>query len=254
MKLLDGRGSLWFIVLTCRAVTYATYLGTFSEGFLPQYCIPRSAFPRRYSTPIIMTSSSSWTAETADWYATNFGEYATNRIAVDQLIQDQILATSSTGVVVVDIGCGTGCALRRVASKFSNVRLIGLEPTPRMLEIAKERAATNNSNTDAVLDLRPGGAEEIPLEDGIADVVLAFDVLDHVSDLRKALREIRRIMKPRTGYLAIVKDGGIEEGDDATKMERTLGVAKGIGFEVKDQHNLEEGEVTLALVVLRKTS
>ena len=184
--------------------------------------------------------TSSWTAETADWYAQNFGEYATNRIAVDQLIKDSILNDNTK--VVVDVGCGTGSALRHVASKLPNCQLIGVEPTPRMLEIAKERA-TNS------LDLRAGGAEAIPSENTSVDVVLAFAVLDHVSDLHKAVKEFHRVLK-KGGYLAIVKDGGIGEEDN---MDEAVETAQGEGFLLKKKHDLKEGEVTLALVVLQKT-
>ena len=40
-----------------------------------------------------------WTAETADWYAERYGEYATNRLAVDAL-------ELAADAMVVDVGCG----------------------------------------------------------------------------------------------------------------------------------------------------
>jgi hypothetical protein len=44
---------------------------------------------------------SDWNAETAEWYAANYGEYATNRLAADAL-------EVAPDAVIVDVGCGTG--------------------------------------------------------------------------------------------------------------------------------------------------
>jgi len=77
---------------------------------------------------------SEWNAETAQWYAGKYGEYATNRLAVDAL-------DVAPDAVIVDVGCGTGSALRWVAARASEGELLGVDPVPRMLEIACERAA-----------------------------------------------------------------------------------------------------------------
>ncbi len=74
-----------------------------------------------------------WDSETAEWYAAMYGEYATNRLAVDELDLPQ-------NGVIVDVGCGTGSALRHAASIASKGCLIGVDPVPRMIEIARERS------------------------------------------------------------------------------------------------------------------
>ena len=78
---------------------------------------------------------SEWNTETAEWYAARYGEYATNRLAVAAID----LAPDS---VVVDVGCGTGSALRHLAGRSSG-SLIGIDPVPRMIEIARERTASH---------------------------------------------------------------------------------------------------------------
>jgi len=100
-----------------------------------------------------------WNAETAEWYAANYGDYPTNRLAVGQLdISDQL--------TIVDVGCGTGSALRSAATEAKNGNLIGVDPVPRMIEIAK-----NNSKEDETgyhIELMVGSAEDLPIEDSIA--------------------------------------------------------------------------------------
>ena len=73
-----------------------------------------------------------WDSETAEWYAQNYGEYPTNRLAVDALDLPE-------DAVIVDVGCGTGAALRHAAVKVRRGHLIGIDPVPRMIEIARER-------------------------------------------------------------------------------------------------------------------
>ncbi|NJK31276.1 MAG: class I SAM-dependent methyltransferase [Deltaproteobacteria bacterium] len=79
---------------------------------------------------------SEWTAETAEWYAKKYGEYPTNRLTVEHL-------ELAPDAVVLDVGCGTAAALRHAATKVTTGSLIGVDPVPRMVEIAKERLASH---------------------------------------------------------------------------------------------------------------
>ncbi len=75
-----------------------------------------------------------------------------------------------------------------------------------MIEIAKEQTA-NHSETGHI-EFRKGTAEALPVEDSIADIVLAFDSIDHWIDSKKGLTEVSRILKPN-GKFIMVKDGGV---------------------------------------------
>ena len=182
---------------------------------------------------------SEWTAETADWYAANYGEYATNRLAVDAI-------DVAPDAVVVDVGCGTGSALRRLAPRVPKGRLIGVDPVPRMLAIARERAAADPNGRR--IEFVEAPAERLPLEDDVADVVLAFDSIDHWNDRAAGLREVTRVLRPG-GRLVVVKDGGLPGGARAT---RALRVALGrVGLAVPHEAALTEADVTCTLWVCR---
>src|SRR5258706_11870051 len=56
---------------------------------------------------------------------------------------------------LLDIGCGTGELLTRLAAKYPAARLAGLDPVPEMLAGAK-------SKLSADVDLRVGSANELP--------------------------------------------------------------------------------------------
>ena len=180
---------------------------------------------------------SKWDTETAEWYAEKYGEYATNRLGVAALT----LEADST---VVDIGCGTGCALRHVSEQVTEGSLVGIDPIPRMIEIAREQTAQFPS-VDRI-DYYVGSAENLPIEDSFANVVLAFDSYDHWQDGTKGLREVRRVLKAN-GRFVVVKDGGLPNGTDA-KSEFLDGLIEA-GFKVIKEQNIEEGDVTFSLWV-----
>lgn len=176
-----------------------------------------------------------WNAETADWYAKKYGEYATNRLAVDAL-------DLSPDVVIVDVGCGTGAALRHVAARIPDGRLIGVDPVPRMVEIARERAASHPEGSR--IDFREGPAEKLPLDDDSADIIFAFDSYDHWQDKQRGLAEIRRVLKP-AGQLVVVKDGGLPGG--AKARQGLLDELGHSGFEVTSEQALEGEAVSFSM-------
>ncbi len=176
-----------------------------------------------------------WTAETAEWYATHYGEYATNRLAVDAI-------EVAPDAIVIDVGCGTGSALRRLAPRVPDGRLIGVDPVPRMLVIARERAAADPNGHR--IEFVEAPAERLPFEDDVADVVLAFDSIDHWEDRDAGLLEVVRVLRPG-GRLAVVKDGGLPGGDRAVRAWRAaLGRA---GLTVQREDVLAEGDVACTL-------
>ncbi|GFM32508.1 ArsR/SmtB family transcription factor [Desulfovibrio subterraneus] len=98
--------------------------------------------------------------------------------------------------VALDLGCGTGTLLERMLEKALSV--IGVDGSPRMLELAKRRLV---EDADRV-SLRIGELEHLPLRDGEADFAAINMVLHHLSHPGEALKEIRRVLRPG-GLLAL---------------------------------------------------
>jgi ubiquinone/menaquinone biosynthesis C-methylase UbiE len=165
--------------------------------------------------------------QTAEWYAAKYGEYATNRLAVEAL-------ELAHDAVIVDVGCGTGSALRHAAAAVSRGRLIGVDPVPRMIELAREKTAGHPAA--ARIEFRLGSAEDLPIDDAMADVVLAFDSFDHWQDTARGLSEVRRVLRP-TGRLVFVRDAGVP---GASAARRTLLAAVDrVGFAVTAERRIE---------------
>ena len=99
-----------------------------------------------------------------------------------------------SGERVVDMGSGSGLdsliAARMVGPSGS---VVGVDMTPAMLE--KARGAASESGLDNV-EFREGYAEQLPVPDGWADVVISNGVLNLLPDKRAALHEMARVLKP----------------------------------------------------------
>ena len=98
------------------------------------------------------------------------------------------------GERVVDVGSGAGIdsliAARMVGEEG---RVIGVDMTHAMLE--KARAAITETDMGNV-EFREGFAEELPVEDEWADVVISNGVFNLVPGKSTALSEMYRVLKP----------------------------------------------------------
>jgi ubiquinone/menaquinone biosynthesis C-methylase UbiE len=94
------------------------------------------------------------------------------------------------GKDVVDVGCGGGALVRELAA--AGARPIGIEISDDQL--ADARAHDDGSGGRYLV----GRAEDLPLQDASADVVVFMRSLHHVApeQLEPALREARRVLRP----------------------------------------------------------
>ena len=101
---------------------------------------------------------------------------------------------------VLEIGIGSGLNLPFYSSGVTHV--VGLEPSPKLLGFAKRES----SSTPGQPELLEGSAEAIPLDDRSIDTVVTTWTLCTIPDVRRALQEARRVLKP-DGRLLFVEHG-----------------------------------------------
>jgi ubiquinone/menaquinone biosynthesis C-methylase UbiE len=126
---------------------------------------------------------------------------------------------------VLEVGCGTGFMACRLV-KEKNCRIVGIDISERMIEMAKERAAKQKIEDKATF--RVADANELPFESSTFDVVFSQFVTSLLNK-EKALAEFMRVLKPG-GFLGVVeifKDRLIpyEASRDIQKAERILSEA-----------------------------
>lgn len=95
---------------------------------------------------------------------------------------------------VVDIGSGGGLdAMVAARAVGSAGEVVGVDMTPAMLRRARDNAAVAGIDN---VDFREGFAEELPVGDGWADLVISNGVLNLVPDKVAAYEEIMRVLRP----------------------------------------------------------
>jgi ubiquinone/menaquinone biosynthesis C-methylase UbiE len=90
----------------------------------------------------------------------------------------------AAGRDVLEVGCGTGLVLLRIAEFARSAS--GVDLSPGMLQKAQQRG----------LDVKLGSATELPFDDNQFDVTCSFKVLAHVPEIEKALAEMARVTRP----------------------------------------------------------
>jgi ubiquinone/menaquinone biosynthesis C-methylase UbiE len=97
---------------------------------------------------------------------------------------------------VLEVAIGTG---RNLPFYRPEVRLTGVEFSPAMLETARERASAHGRQ----VDLRLGDAQALDLPDSAFDTVLCTLSLCAIPDERRAIAEMKRVLRPG-GRLVLV--------------------------------------------------
>jgi 2-polyprenyl-6-hydroxyphenyl methylase/3-demethylubiquinone-9 3-methyltransferase len=88
------------------------------------------------------------------------------------------------GGLLVDLGCGAGLLAPHLAGK--GYHHVGVDITA---------SATRRAAAHGVSAVR-GDVTAVPLADGCADVVVAGEILEHVTDMRGAVGEACRVLRP----------------------------------------------------------
>jgi SAM-dependent methyltransferase len=92
---------------------------------------------------------------------------------------------------VLDLGCGYGGRTVYYAETGTPNHVVGVEIDPKMVARCREFAETRGRDD---VEFALARAEALPFPDDSFDVVLSYDVLEHVDDPRAALGEIARVL------------------------------------------------------------
>lgn len=96
---------------------------------------------------------------------------------------------------VIDIGCGTGIVYAEASRLLTSFAYYGVDNSSRMLhELVEKFPQATTIEADC---------EEIPLADGVADVITVRQVLHHLSNPTRAMREWARLLKGKGSILVL---------------------------------------------------
>ena len=120
--------------------------------------------------------------EFAAWYERD--RHRGYHAMLDDLEVDLVLRHARPTDEVLEVGCGTGLVLGRVAPKVA--RAVGVDISAGMLRGALDRG----------LDVAQADATALPFADASFDLLYSFKVLAHVEDIQRALSECARVVRP----------------------------------------------------------
>jgi SAM-dependent methyltransferase len=109
---------------------------------------------------------------------------------------------------ILDAGCGVGYGAARLARTAAHVY---------GLDLAFE-AVADGEHTQQAPRLRyvQGDCRNLPFRDGSLDLVVAFEVIEHLAEWRELLREARRVLRP-AGQLAVSTPNRLYYGESRSE-------------------------------------
>jgi ubiquinone/menaquinone biosynthesis C-methylase UbiE len=93
------------------------------------------------------------------------------------------------GAEILDIGCGTGAAARRIAAT-RDARVTGIDIDPKQIELARAAGAASNVKFEVA------DATRLPFAGSSFDAVTASMVMHHIPGWERAFAEMARVARP----------------------------------------------------------
>lgn len=164
-----------------------------------------------------------------EYYARTAGEY--DRLHVNADDEHHFALAILAGLLpylratsVLDVGSGTGRALRYLREHARDVRVMGIEPVKELRQIGYEHGIPPT-------DLIDGDARSLPFGDGQFDVVCEFGVLHHVRLPEQVVSEMLRVA--RKGVFlsdsnSVGQGGAVRRG--VKRVLRALGLADAVTY------------------------
>ncbi len=100
---------------------------------------------------------------------------------------------------VLDVGCGSGWATRLIAEKATKGHVVGIDIADEMVQLA-----TDTSSSFHNIDFKVASAETLPFLDAEFTHAFSMESLYYYGDMLKALREIKRVLKPGGKFVTVV--------------------------------------------------
>lgn len=116
---------------------------------------------------------------------TETGRLGLQNREIERPIIFELVPKNLNGKKLLDIGCGPGIHMKEYISRGAEG--FGIDISSKMIELAKKHCP------DA--DFKIGSIYDLEFDESYFDILTASFVLDHVTDLEKAVKELKRVLK-----------------------------------------------------------
>lgn len=156
------------------------------------------------------------------WDGVDYSPHATHHRSFDDWFLER--HPPGPGDVIVDAGCGTGEFSRRLAELVPEGRVIGVEPDPSMLDVARSHSRSN-------LEFRQGRVQELSeiCDLASADLVVSRAVFHWIplSEYRRCYDAVFAVLRPSGWFHA--ESGASGNVARLTEVLDDIAAAQGLG-------------------------
>ena len=146
---------------------------------------------QRIPEPELMTDSAQCQA-----YAS--ADFGVSNQAFVEIVRELIPATATN---VLDLGCGPGDVMIRLARTCPSLRITAVDGSPAMIQLAQ--TSIEQCGLSMTINALQGYVPGLPLQVGQFDAVLSKDFLHHLPDPMALWHEVRRLIKPG-GFICVM--------------------------------------------------
>jgi ubiquinone/menaquinone biosynthesis C-methylase UbiE len=133
-------------------------------------------------------------------------------------VAEEIVAHLPAGTIL-DIGTGPGYLPIEIAKRSSDVRIIGVDLSRKLIDLARSNAA-RACQSDR-LQFKLGNAGRIEFEDSVFDMVISTGMLHSLKAPVKVIQEMYRVLKPG-GEAWIFDPARVSSAVDRKKWKASL--------------------------------
>jgi ubiquinone/menaquinone biosynthesis C-methylase UbiE len=120
----------------------------------------------------------------------------------NEVFRERVLDRTAprNGERLLDAGCGTGMTVLRIAERFPECAVHGVDISPNMIAVARRHAAQKG----LMAEFRVGSITALPYPDAAFDVVITNIMFHHLdlAEKRRAVREVARVLKDGGRYVS----------------------------------------------------